>query len=224
MAELNVEKRKKSPVGWIILAVVVIGLIIWFAASDNEVSQDTATNIIQDDEQTATPGQEQSQATAPYDADRGRAETNSRVQEYLTFVEDRTDDEMDQTVVQEGINKLSDALMAIGNEQNQGQDNWGGELEQIKQQSDQLQDENLNEQHATAIRSAFSSAANVIQNLQNQYYPELQGDASDVMNAAQDIDDQQLASEQDNEIQSFFEKSASIIEKMDQKSQTSSLQ
>lgn len=224
MAELNVEKKKKSPIGWIILAVVVIGLIIWFAASDNDGIQETATNITQDEEQSSTYGQEQSQAAAPYDADRGRSETNSRVQEYLTFVDERTNDEMDQATVQEGINKLSDALLAISNEQNQGQDNLGGELEQIKQQAGQLQDANLNEQHSTAIRSAFSSAANVIQNLQNRYYPELEGDASNVLNAAQDIDDQELASEQENEIQSFFEESASIIEKMEQKSQTTSLQ
>ncbi|HZH74053.1 MAG TPA: hypothetical protein VFD91_16270, partial [Mariniphaga sp.] len=66
MAELNVEKRKKSPIGWIILGIVVIGLIVWFAASDNDVVQDTASNITNDNEQTSEYGQEQSQAVAPY--------------------------------------------------------------------------------------------------------------------------------------------------------------
>lgn len=224
MAELNVEKRKKSPIGWIILAVVVIGLIIWFAASDNDGIQDTASSITQDEEQTSAAGQEQSQAVAPYDSKRGRTETNARVQEFLMFVDQQSNDEMSQETVQEGINKLSDALMAISSEQNKGQDQMGGELEQIKQQATQLQDSNLSGQHATAIRSAFSSAANVIQNLQNRYYPELENDASEVMNAAQEIDDQQMASEQNSEIKSFFEEAGDIIEKMDERSQTTSLQ
>ena len=223
MAELNVEKRKKSPIGWIILGIVVIGLIVWFAASDNDVVQDTASNITRDNEQTSEYGQEQSQAVAPYDASRGRSETNVQVQEFLRFADESSADDLESSEVQEGINKLSDALMAIANEQTQGQDTWGGELEQVKQQASQLQDSNTSEQHATAVRSAFSSAANVIQNLQNRYYPELEGDASKVMDAAQEISDQELVSEQQSEIQSCFVEAADVLRKMDERSQTSSL-
>ncbi len=223
MAELNVEKRKKSPIGWIILGIVVIGLIIWFAASDNDIMEDTASEFRQDREQTSEYGQEQSQAVAPYDGTRGRTETNSRVQEFISFSEERTD-ELTRTDVQEGIRKLSDALMAVANEQSQGQDTWNGEIEQIKQEADKLQDENMNEQHSTFIRSAFSSSANIIQNLQNRYYPGLEDEASDVMDAAQDIDAQELASEQKNEIKSFFEEAADILEKMDKRSHTTSIE
>jgi hypothetical protein len=217
MADINIEKKKKSPIGWIILGIVVIGLIIWFAASDNESIQETA-DYDREQEQTSEYGQEQSQAIAPYNADRSRTETSSRVQEYLNFVDERADDDLNRTVVQEGITKLSDALMAVSTEQTQGQDTWGGEIEQIKSEAGKLQDENLGEQHSTVIRSAFSSAANVIQNIQNQYYPGLEDDASDVMDAAQEIEAQELASEQKSEIHSFFEKSADILKKMEERS------
>jgi hypothetical protein len=225
MAELNVEKKKKSPIGWIILGIAVLALVIWFVASDNDDIQDTA-QFNQEEEQTSEYGQEQSQAVAPYDGERSRTESNTRVQEYVTFVEEkeRADYDMNHTVVQEGITKLSDALKAVANEQTQGQGTWDGELDQIKQDVSQLQGETLNQQHSTVIRSAFSSAANVIQNIQNKYYPEFQNDASDIMDAAQDIDAQELASEQKNEIHSFFKKTADLLEKMDERTTTSSLQ
>ena len=210
MAELNVEKKKKSPIGWIILGIVVIGLIIWFATSNNEV-KDTAADFRQDREQTSEYSREQSQAVTPYDGERGRTETNSRVQAFLTFVDEEPKDSVSTAYVQEGINKLSDALMAVSREQTQGQDTWGGELQQIKQEANKLQDRNLNTQHATVVRSAFSSAANLIQNIQNRYYPELKNEASDVMDAAQEIEDQELVSEQEDEIHSFFEEAAKKI-------------
>lgn len=223
MADLNVEKKKKSPIGWIILGIVVIALVIWFVASDTEEVQDTA-QFDQEQEQTSEYGQEQSQAVAPYDANRSRTETNTRVQEFITFAEERSSDEMTRENVQEGITKLSEALKAVANEQTQGQGTWEGELDQIKQDANQLQNENSDQQPSTIVRSAFSSAANVIQNIQNRYYPGLEDDASNVMDAAQEIDDQQLPSEQQDEIQSFFEEAANVLEKMEERSQTTSIE
>ncbi len=223
MADLNVEKKKKSPIGWVILGIVVIALVIWFVASDTDEVQDVA-QFEQEQEQDTEYGQEQSQAIAPYDADRSRMETNTRVEEFVTFSEDQSADDLNRQSVQEGINKLSDALMAVANEQTQGQGTWEGELDQIKQDASQLQDENMEQQHATVIRSAFSSAANIIQNLQNQYYPGLEDEASNVMDAAQNIDDQQIASEQKDEIDNFFEEASGILEKMEERSQTTSLE
>ena len=223
MADLNVEKRKKSPIGWIILGIVVVALVIWFVASDTEELQDTA-QFDQEQEQTFEYGQEQSQAVAPYDANMSRTETNTRIQEFVTFAEERSSDEMTRENVQEGITKLSDALMAVANEQTQGQGIWEGELDQIKQEANQLQNENADQMPATIVRSAFSSAANVIQNIQNRYYPGLEDDASNVMDAAQEIDDQQLPSDQQDEIQSFFEEAANVLEKMEERSQTTSIE
>lgn len=223
MADLNVEKKKKSPIGWVILGIVVVALVIWFVASDTEEVQDTA-QFNQEQEQTSEYGQEQSQAVAPYDANRSRTETNSAVQEFVVFAEESSEDDMNPQTVQQGITKLADALIAVANEQTQGQGTWEGELDQIKQEINQLQDENLNQQHSTVIRSAFSSAANVIQNIQNQYYPGLENEASNVMDAAQEIDDQELASEQKDEIHSFFEEAANVLEKMEERSITTSVE
>ncbi len=223
MAELNVEKKKKTPIGWVILGIVVIALVIWFVASDTDEIQDTAL-FDQEQEQSTEYGQEQSQAVAPYDANRSRTETNSTVQQFITFAEEKSSDDMDRQTVQEGITKLSDALKAVANEQTQGQGTWEGELDQIKQDANQLQGESTAQQPSTIVRSAFSSAANVIQNIQNQYYPGLENDASDVMDAAQEIDDQQMASEQQNEIKSFFEEAADVLEKMEERSQTTSIE
>lgn len=223
MAELNVEKKKKSPIGWVILGIVVVALVIWFVASDSDGIQDTA-QYDQEQEETTEYGQEQSQAVMPYDANRSRTETNSTVQQFITFAEEKSSDDMDRQTVQEGITKLSDALMAVANEQTQGQGTWEGELDQIKQGANQLQNESSEQQPSTIVRSAFSSAANVIQNIQNQYYPGLENDASDVMDAAQEIDDQQMASEQQDEIKSFFEEAADVLEKMEERSQTTSIE
>jgi hypothetical protein len=233
MAELHVEKKKKSPIGWIILGVIVLGLIIWFVASETNGTQEVA-QFRQNEEQTSEYGREQSQAVPPFDnddryrdrtgdrdRDMGRTASDRRIQEFLVFVDERTDD-MTTTKTREGLIKLSDALIAVS-EQSDRQGAWQGELEQIKQQANRLQD-NMTEQHSAVIQSAFSSAANVIQDIQNKYYPGLENDASDVMDAAQDIETQELASEQENEIKSFFNEAADVVRKMDERRQTSSIQ
>jgi hypothetical protein len=227
MAELHVEKKKKSPIGWIILGVIVLGLIIWFVASETNGVQEVA-DMRQDEERTSEYGQEQSQAVAPFDndddrfRDRDRTASDSRIQEFLVFVDERTDDSMTSMETREGLIKLSDALIAVS-EQTEGEGAWQGELEQIKQQANQLQG-NMTEQHSAVIQSAFSSAANVIQDIQNRFFPGLENDASDVMDAAQDIQAQELASEQESEIKSFFDEAADVVRKMDERRQTSSIQ
>jgi hypothetical protein len=140
----------------------------------------------------------------------------------LVFVDERTDDSMTSMETREGLIKLSDALIAVS-EQTEGEGAWQGELEQIKQQANQLQG-NMTEQHSAVIQSAFSSAANVIQDIQNRFFPGLENDASDVMDAAQDIQAQELASEQESEIKSFFDEAADVVRKMDERRQTSSIQ
>jgi hypothetical protein len=105
MAELNVEKKKKSPIGWIILGIVVIALIIWFVASDTDEIQDTAqfgSGAGTDTEY----GQEQSQAVAPYDANRAGQKPIQRFRNLSLLL--KRDQVMIWTgqTVQEGITKL----------------------------------------------------------------------------------------------------------------------
>lgn len=220
MAELHVEKKKKSPIGWIILGVVIIGLIIWIAASDNDGLDQTTQNN-QEQRQTSEYGQEQSQAVAPYGRDDDdRTASDPRVQEFLDFV-DRTDNsDMNAANARQGINLLSDALVAIASANNDQQGAFQGELEQLKQESNRLQDGNMANEHSSIIQSSFSSAANVIQNMQNRFYPDLEDDASDVMEAAQDVDPQEQLSEQESEVKSFFDEAADVVKKMDERRQT----
>jgi hypothetical protein len=221
MAELNVQKKKKSPIGWIILGVVIIGLIIWIAASDNN-GIDQRAQYGQERQQTSEYGQEQSQAVVPFgNDDRDRASFDPRVQEFLNFADEFDNSDMNAVNAREGIVKLSDALIAIAQANNDQQGAWQGELEKLKQEANQLQDANMSNQHATVISGAFSSAANVIQNIQNRYYPDLESEASDVMDAAQDIEAQEPISEQESEIKSFFDESADVVKKMEERKQTS---
>jgi hypothetical protein len=220
MAELNVQKKKKSPIGWIILGVVIIGLIIWIAASDNDVLDQTAQTG-QDQEQTSTQGQEQSQAVVPYgDDDTEREASDPRIQEFLNFVDNADDSDMNAVNAREGINKLSDALIAVASANNDQQGAFQGELEQLKQEANKLQDGNMTTEHASVISSAFSSAANVIQNMQNKFYPDLEDDASNLMDAAQDVEPQEELTDQQREVKSFFDDAADVIKKMDERRQT----
>jgi hypothetical protein len=220
MAELNVQKKKKSPIGWIILGVVIIGLIIWIAASDNDGLDQTAQTR-QEQNQTSTRGQEQSQAVVPYgDDDDDREASDPRIQEFLNFVDNADNSDMTAANAREGINKLSDALIAVASANNDQQGAFQGELEQLKQEANRLQDGNRTTEHSSVINSAFSSAANVIQNMQHKFYPDLENDASDLMDSAQDVDPQEELSDQQGEVKSFFDDAADVIKKMDARRQT----
>jgi hypothetical protein len=220
MAELNVQKKKKSPIGWIILGVVIIGLIIWIAASDNDGLDQTAQNR-QEQNQTSTRGQEQSQAVVPYGTDDDdREASDPRIQEFLNFVDEADNDDMNAANAREGINKLSDALIAVASANNDQQGAFRGELEQLKQEANRLQDGNMSTEHSSVVNSAFSSAANVIQNMQHKFYPDLEDDASNLMDSAQDVDPQEELTDQQSEVKSFFDDAADVIKKMDQRRQT----
>jgi hypothetical protein len=220
MAELNVEKKKKSPIGWIILGVVIVGLIIWIAASDND-GRDRTAQTTQDRQQTTTRGQQQSQAVAPYGTDDDdRQASDPRIQEYLNFVDNTDNSDMNAVNAREGINRLSDALIAVASANNDQQGAFQGELEQLKQEASRLQDGNRATEHSSVINSAFSSAANIIQNMQHKFYPDLEDDASDLMDSAQDVDPQEQLSDQQSEVKSFFDDAADVIKKMDERRQT----
>jgi hypothetical protein len=220
MAELNVEKKKKSPIGWIILGVVIVGLIIWIAASDND-GRDRTAQTTQDRQQTTTRGQQQSQAVAPYGTDDDdRQASDPRIQEYLNFVDNTDNSDMNAVNAREGINRLSDALIAVASANNDQQGAFQGELEQLKQEASRLQDGNRATEHSSVINSAFSSAANIIQNMQHRFYPDLEDDASDLMDSAQDVDPQEQLSDQQSEVKSFFDDAADVIKKMDERRQT----
>ncbi len=218
MAELNVKKKRKSPVGWIILGLVVIALIVWIVVDNNDNEVMTSEN----NEQIMEPNQDEG-AMTPGENDAENSDMDAKVQEFVSFVNGTDSISMDHEVTHEGITKLTEALAAVTPD-GVPDDNVKNDVDALKQEANQLLDNRLSEQHANIMRNSFISAAKIIENIQKDNYPDLDEEANQVMEAAEDIDAQQLATNQKEDIKSFFDEAADALQKMEAEGQTASRQ
>lgn len=166
MAELRVKKKNRHPVLWTILALVVIGLIVWLVVDTGDrAGTDTEAEIVSPLGEGTDIDERENWAGEPgtWGDDSGTTQ-NPEVQEFVSFVNSSNSISMDHETVHEGLTKLAAALSAV----NQGQ-SIQGDVDQLKQEADQLMEDRLSQQHANIARNAFINAANIIQEQEQQH-------------------------------------------------------
>ncbi len=216
MAELNVKKKSKSPVGWIILGLVVIALIVWIVVdnNDNEVmTSDNNEQVMESNQDEGTMNRSENSAE--------NSQMDQKVQDFVSFANETGSISMDHEVTHDGLTKLAEALTAV-TPGDVPDENVNNDVDELKAEANQLTENPTSEQHANIMRNSFISAAQIIKNIQSENYPELQEEANQVMDAAKDIDAQKLATNQKEDIKSFFDEAADALQKMEAEGQTAS--
>lgn len=198
MTEIKIEKKKPIMV-WIVLAIAVIALLIYFLVyyeTDNEKYESQTTENIREE---------------PTDLINVH-ENNSTVAAYINFVEnDKNNMNLEHDYTHEALIKLTDAVQAMANEA--GVD-VKTDIDKVKEYAEGITKDGFETTHANNIRKATDILTNALRNLQQAKYPGLANDVTDLKNASESINPDELALDQKDTVKSFFRKASDLLKKM----------
>jgi hypothetical protein len=190
MTEIKIEK-KNSIWPWLLLLLGILAATWFFFLRDDEVKSEETVN-----------------KTTLIDIQ----ENNSRVEEYVTYINSDTNTmSLDHTFTSEAITKLTNAVDAMAADV--GYD-AKAEIEKAKQISDEITKDPMSTIHGDKISSAANVLSTALQNMQRAKYPSLSTEAADVNSAASAISPEVLTLDQRDAVKSFFRKAADLLSKM----------
>lgn len=207
MADINIERKSnKKPIWpWILGLLLLIG-VIWVLAEvmDNEPEREEMALAEEryEEEPLATDPQ-----ANPVE------ENNPQAESFVVYVHENlrmgTIGE-DPEVIREGLMRLSAAIGQFS------QHNTAHEqqIEEIRQQAQQIELDSGSQQDAQVVKSATSTAALVLKQIQLNQFPEAAAEATNLQEQARAIDATKQLSEQKGEVEAYFEKAADVIEMM----------
>ena len=204
MADLNIQKKKsKKPLLWTVLALLAllaVALIIWAVADDNEDE-----DYVENEEIVAEPATRENESGASgYNLD---SDAQEAIDQFDSFTADLGAIEIDHETSHKGITLLADALAALStNRQN--------EVEELRQQADELLKNPMSDEHAGIIRDAFVTVANIIEK-QTANTDAVAAESSEVTEAAQAVDGDVLVTNQKDAVKNFFYKAANALNNLE---------
>lgn len=196
MAEINIEKKTpKWP--WILLILVIIGILIYMFASNDDGEKP----------------REMADGTTAEAADTGQvAPNNPTVTAFVSFIKEDPDPMgLDHEFTSEALSRLTNASSATADEI--GYD-IQKDIDQVKTLSEKITRDPFETTHANSIKEAAGILAGVLQNMQQSAFPGLESEADEVENAVTAIETDVLTLEQKEEVKNFFRESADLLEKM----------
>jgi hypothetical protein len=206
MAEIKIEKKPVWP--WVLVALLVIGVIIFFLVRDDGAGNGMATPPPERDRMERANDRPERQETPER---RDRAQVNE-VQDYVTFV---ADDErsmgLDHEYTSGAMERLREAVKAKADQLDH---DIQADLGRIDDDVDHITDDPYETTHANHIRSAADALSTAMRNMQQEHYPNLDQQARQVEQAASDIDPNTLTLEQRDAVKGFFDRSAELLRNM----------
>lgn len=226
MAEINVKKKRNNSPNWpwILLILLAVGIVGWLLIDTGDTdgdlayiqeSEETTDRYITPDDRTVENNQDQTARDLLDDeeTDRQAGQGNKeQIQSFVSFVEENNENiGREHNYSSQALSELADALSSLTEDANLQRD---PDLQNLKSQADQLQQNPSSDQHANIMSDAFTSAANVIDKVQKQNYPDLDKESNEVKEAAQAMEPTELATNQEDKIKSFFDESADALQQM----------
>ena len=163
MAEIKIEK-KKLIWPWILLALVVIAVLIYFLAFRDDADRDHAENRI---EAPKTSEPIDTKTSEPIDIKTDPInvnENNSTAEAYVSFVETSNQTmTLDHAYTNEALSKLTDATKAMAKELGY---EVQADIEKAKEYAEMITKDPFETTHADNIRKAGDILTQVLQNIQ----------------------------------------------------------
>jgi len=218
MAEIKIEKKKRVwP--WILLALGIIGLLIYFLGFNdnnepvNEVSKTSQPPVV---EQTDPTDVKENQTPEPQAVEQtdliSVTENNSKVEAYVNFVEaDKLEMDLDHEYTNAALLKLIQGTEAMAEEVDY---DIQVALNQVNEYAQMITNDPFETTHANNLRKANDILANALQNIQKAKYPGLSNEVAELKNASESIKPGVLTLEQKDEVKTFFNKAAVLLQKM----------
>lgn len=205
MAEIGIEKKK--PIWpWIILVLVILAILYFlFAGGDDDMDNmdDTNTEQVVD---TTTWDNEMQDTTDAWDSD-----DTLGVSGYISYVGDKSRMGIDHEYTNNALIRLMDAVESKAREENV---NIDAEMQEIRQQANEVTQDPMATDHANIIKDAGSKIVDALQKIQQEKYPDLSQNVEELRSSLQEIDPSVQTLEQKEEVNSFYDKAADVLQKM----------
>jgi hypothetical protein len=197
MAEIKIEE-KKSPVWlWILLAILIIGALLYFLVFRNGDG---------DHEADAYPAA----TTTETGANNVNTSNEGAVGEYVQYLNTIPMD-LDHEYSSGAIERLTNAVEAKAKQVNY---EVTADLDKVRESKEHITQDPMATTHSNHVKRAADILAGVMQRMQQAHFSNLQNEASEVQNAAGNIKSADLLLNQKDAVKSFFDKSAQLLQKM----------
>lgn len=205
MAEIRIEKKK--PVWpWVLLAIIVVGVILFFLLRDYDTDE-TDMNNNANTEETDQMDQEDMN-TAAWKKDTLQSEydrTGKRVSD-SAYIGNNSQLGRDSTYTSSAFTKLINAVEMKAMQKNI---ELSADIQEMKNQAQQLS-MNLQE---PAMKDLSNKIAGVFQKIQEKAYPTLQKEVQDLKEQAQQIGAAETFDE-NGHLKDFFKRASQLLQKM----------
>lgn len=205
MAEIRIEKKK--PVWpWVVLAIIALGLILFFAffyrSTDNS-ALDNTQNDATDDVQTSLDEMED---VGGWDDTDSLEQDNMQADGLTALAGNEIRLMTDTTYTQNAFRQLLNLIQVKTAENSFKAES---QLEELRQEVDSLAN-NYN----ASVQDASKGIANLLKDLQTQKFPQLANETTELKKAAGEIDSAGTQEEQSLQLKHFFEETSKLLEKM----------
>ncbi len=203
MAELHVQKKETSIWPWILAAVVILALLLWyFAGRDNDNDLDVGMNNMTDSTLVGTAPASGTEYTAAGTVD------GVAVEQYMQFVNARASRStgVAHEYTADGLRQLADALREVATAQAAGVD-VEARIDEIRQRADAMQQNPTATEHALQAREAFVMAAS----LMGQMRSNTGANQDAVQEAAMAIEPSRNLLDQSEQIEQFFARAGDAL-------------
>ena len=207
MAEIKIQK-KRNPVWLWIIAIILIGIIIWILFSyANFTKKGGELSIFTDSTQK--------QQEAVLDSN-----IVSEINNFDLFVNNSAKENNLIDYTKEGLHKLSVVLNTMINQNDTLQVSLKDQQDTLRKDIDNIDSYSDKSKNSMDIKNAFLSITGLMQSIQNKKYDSLDTRVSEVKFTAQSIDAMQPIQTQEIKIKEFFKRSDIVLKLMEPKNVT----
>lgn len=204
MAEIDIQKKRSSPIWPWILGLLALIAILAYIFWDRDGDTRTA----------AVPATDTAATTTATTA----GTLSEPVNTYVSWVADMDNKEMglDHEFTHNGLTNLANALAAVADQaEGVNRAQFDGKLNVMKTRADQITRDWKSGQHANMIKDAFRASADVMGDLQQTSFPGLQQDVATVSQQINDMDTSTLTLDQRKQVKDVFRAAADVVRNMD---------
>jgi hypothetical protein len=204
MAEAEAEQEKWLYILRRILALVVVGVLLWIGLEFIKWGRRAA----RDEKSGKTLVVSTRVVNLP-----------AQVSEFESFVRDNPASEsmkLDHNYTSGGIRRLADALGAISDQQDIKGLDIKDKLDLLRGYADRLQKDQSSDEHANVVVAAFTLASDLMDSVEQHISRNLKNEVAEVRQAAEAIDPDKRLVDQKAQVETFLEKTGRLLSEMAQ--------
>lgn len=207
MAEIKIEKKR--PVWpWVLLVIIALGLILFFAFFYNSTDDDVMDNTDTEETDDVQTSLDEMEDVGGWD-DTDSLKQNNEAYESAGLTALASDESRlvtDTAYTQNAFRQLLNLIQVKAAEKSF---KATSQLQELRTEVD-----SLNENYTASVQDVSTGIADLLKELQTQKFPQLANETTEVKKAAGDINSAATNEEKASKLNHFFDETSKLLEKM----------